>query len=482
MTATVTSTFPLSPVTFNPYYEQNVPHAVVVLDGVRYIPVSYKATFNAHGVTDDVTFVLTLSDNPDFTAALFRGPGKLLLTAVNVLLDPNSPNLTPAQQAQVNAATQNTPIFVQVWAGFRDTPAPTTDITGLTQRFYGILDTYSMDVDGDEVTFTARSLASPFVDQKLTFAPLNMSSLQFVQAMAKAIGLKTTDANGNSTVAVLPGAHPITLQETLGREFIGGPNFSATVFNMHPWDLFIQTALFDDCDVWVANDTIFYLPPSLVPRTNVNLQYGGDGQSPGLIRPVGTHSVQLNKNIRVEVRTYSRKTRQSTVYRVDSASSGIVVSFNTTTVSTSSPIFGTSGTTSTSISPTGGSSTTVSNSTGGGFAGTTSAASESGKLIYKLYRPNLTPQRCNQLAMALWRQYSMHEFSLSFELPVTAALLKTFSITSLLRIGGLPYDQFNSHNKADMYYPRQIVESFDTQSGWAWSVQAVNSVLPQGAV
>jgi hypothetical protein len=454
MTVPVSSVNPPTPTVFSPYYEQNVPHAVVMIDGTAYIPVSYHITFNAHGATDDATVTLTISNNPDFTLNLYQW---------SALPD--------------GSALPSIPIFMEIWAGFRDTPAPTTDLSGLTQRFLGILDSYSMNPDADEVTFTCRSLASPFVDQKLTSAPMGMTSVDFVQKLANGIGLKTN-------IALVKGVKPITIQETLGREFIsGGANFNASVFNLHPWDLFLQTALFDDVDVWVDRDTLNYIAPSLVKRTTVNLQYGGDGTSPGILRPVGTHSAQLNKNIRVEVRTWMKKTNQSTVYRVDSASGGVIVQPNSrSTYRTSTPVFGTNSTVSTSISSTGAQSTSISSGSGGGFSGTTTAASESGKMIYKVFRPNLTPARCNQLALSLWRQYSMHEFALSFDLPVTMARLADFSITSLLRVSGLPYDQFNTHDKSDMYYPRQIVESFDASSGWVWSVQCVNAVLPSGGV
>ena len=477
---------PLDPVTFNSYYEENVPHAVVIINGAPYVPYSYRATFNGHGATDDATIVLTLSNNPDFTASLANdgGPAGNLVALPDGTLAVALPNAsggvttTPATEAQIAAFDSggpNTPIFVEIWAGFRNTPAATTDLSGLTQRFSGLLDAYSMAPDADEVTFTARSLASPFVDQKLTSAPMGQTSIQFVNAMAAAIGL-------TANIALVDGVKPITVQETLGREFVSSANFNTALFNLHPWDLMLQMALFDDVDVWVSGNTLNYIAPSKVQRTTINLTYGGDGQTPGILRPVGTHSTQLNKNIRVEVRSYTEKIKQSVVYRVDSTDPGITVTSSTKTISASMPLFGTDQVVSTHISPTGQKSVAISSGSGGGFAGTTSAASESGKMIYKVYRPNLTAQRCNQLALAMWRQYSMHEFALSFDLPVTQARLADFSITSLLRVSGLPYDAFNSHNSADMYYPRQIVESFDTTSGWMWSVHAVNSVLPEGAV
>ena len=92
------------------------------------------------------------------------------------------------------------------------------------------------------MTFTARSLAAPLVDQKITSAPMNMTAPEFAGAYAKALGLTLN-------TQLLPGTQPITIQQMLGREFVGGPAFNSLVYNMRPWDILLQCALFDDTEV-----------------------------------------------------------------------------------------------------------------------------------------------------------------------------------------------------------------------------------------
>ena len=422
---------------WNPYFESNNPRAVVAIDGNRYLPEAYEITYNAHGATDEASITLPISGNPDFSVEFYRPPG--------------SPNV---------------PAYVQIWAGFPASPVPLSlDTSNLASRFYGIVDLYNPVFHDDKVTFKCRSFAAPLVDNKLTSAPVTMNSQQFAQVCANYVGL-TLDYQLNA------GATPITLQEALGQEFIGGASFNTATYNKKYWDMLIQLAQFDDADVWVDQTTLHYVAPGLIKRAVIPLAWGKN------IHAIdATHSIQFSKNIQVEVRTYQKRTRQSTTVRVTTDDSGGVTVTNSSKSVSTSPVFGTPDLVSTITTPTG-TSTTSSVTSGGSYSsGFTQPGSESGKERYIFYIPNITPARANQLAQAKWRQISMHEYSINLELPVTQVTLPNMAVTALLKITGLPY-QFTN----DQYWPRRITETMDVQGGWRWQIDAVNHTLPMGAV
>ena len=58
---------------WKPYCEESSPRAVVVINGTRYVPKSFKITQNAHGVSDTATIELPLSAGKDLSVDLFRG-------------------------------------------------------------------------------------------------------------------------------------------------------------------------------------------------------------------------------------------------------------------------------------------------------------------------------------------------------------------------------------------------------------------------
>ena len=433
----------LNPRVDAPVFDASKPRSVVRINGASYLPKHWTVNRNGHGATDDATFSLSLKMNPDFSRMLAQSGEKAFK-----------------------------PVPISIWAGYPSNPLPgSTSIDGMVQRFLGNADIYEATPDADDVTFTCRSLAAPLVDQKLTSAPMNMTAQQFAQAFATALGLKLN-------VVLAPGVTPITIQEMLGREYEGGSSFNAVVFNMHPWDILLQCALFDDTDVWVDGNVLNYASPSLIKRNRVVVPYGSLMREPKL-----SHSLQLNRNIRVEVRSWSTKTRTAVAVRAEgNPNDGITIS-QTSRTSTTSPIFGTPSVVSTSISPTGVAST-ISTTSGGVVNATTALGSEPTKQIYKIVdRHGLNLANANKLAQSLWRQYSAQEYAIEFSLRMTPSLLKTLSITSLFAVSGLPYALFNRTGMANEgYYPRTIVETFDSKEGWDLSVVAVNHVLPSGAV
>lgn len=435
MTVTFYDNSPLQDTTFQPSYEAQNPRAVVSLNGKRYIPHQYVCYFNAHGSTDTATVVLPISNNPDFSIELFRN------------------------------ANDQSPVYAEIYAGFTNTPTPgSTDISQLSLRFTGIADLYNATFDEDHVRFECRSLAAPLVDNKITTLQRGQTSVDFVKEMAAAVGLNTQ---------IQLAAPPVTVQEVLAAEYIGGSNYSAAVFGMHPWDIILQCAQFDDVDAWVDKDTLYYVAPGLLARKTIDLQWGRDFKS---LSP--QHSIQYSRNVQVEARSYQERVRASSLTRVTTNPFGGVSVQHSTRRVTSAPIFGTNEQVSTSIDATGATTTNATSYSGGkSSSGFTKLGTESGKERYIYWLKNASPAMCNAYAQTKWREISMHEFQADFEIPVTKALLDVFDITALLHIHGTPYVLVD-----DTYWPRQITEMFGMDEGWHWSSSAVNHQLPQGAV
>jgi hypothetical protein len=407
-----------------------------MINGEPYIPIRWSVNKNGHGAADDASITLSIKNNPDFSVQLFQ-----------------------------TGNSDFVPVPIAIYAGFPTNPqAGSLSTTGMSLRFIGNADLYTADVDGNEVTFTGRSLAAPMLDTKLTSAPMNMTAPQFAQAYATRLGL---------TLNVLledPNEQPVTIQQMLGREYIGGPQLNAFVYNLHPWDILLKCALFDDVDVWVDNNTLNYVAPTKVQRTVCAIAYGQFLMAPKL-----SHSVLFNKNIRVEVRSYQHHSKIATVYRAEGdASSGVTVTSSSKYV-VSAPVFGTTETTSTTISPTG-QTTTVSSSSGGKTGATTGSESESNRQVYTFYPRNLNPAKCSSFAQSMWRQLSAQEYSMEFSVMMTPSILSQLSISSLLKITGLPYSNFNRAGSVnDGYYPRKLVETYDPASGgWDVSVTCIN--------
>jgi hypothetical protein len=457
----------LQPVTYTQKYEAKPVRAVVQLEQGKYLLTRYDIEFNAHGATDEAEVTMPISSNPDFSVMFQR-----------------------------NEQNADLPVYVVIYAGFPGNPSPgSTDVSGLSQRFFGIVDIYSARFAENTVTFRCKSLAAPLVAFPVTGLAMAQTSAQLIQEQAGLLGLRTNIQLANP---------PVTVQQVFASEFIGGQNFAASIANVKAWDLFIKCAMFDDADVWVTNDVLNYCSPGLIDRNTISLVYGTD-----LVSLDVDHSIQYAKNIRVEVHSYQKRIRQATTHRIETNPFGGIIETPSVKTVTSSPVFGTAEQVSTSTSPTGIVSTTTSTLSGGARTATTSPGSESAKEIYVYYIPNLTPQMCQQVARAIWRQISMLEYRVTAVIPMTVDLLKNFDITMLLNITGSPYKNANSvfvgtntamattqngstatsntvqgPNTDTRYWPRRITETFDPKDKNGWSIRAetVSHTLPAGAV
>lgn len=488
----------LAAVQYEQFHETNPVALVIDIDGTRYRGISAQWTENAHGATDAATIVVPLSTNPDFTVALFRGDYTVKTDSQGnqTLVSPGTPGakvvviypngttgLVPQGKpipAGAKVVSNNSPVYVKIYAGFpKNQSLGPTDISQIALQFYGIVDLYSGVFHEDTVTFTARSLASQLVDNRLANISTNQTMRDFIQQQSVRYNLPTP------IVSYAKGSIPATIQEILAYDYIGGSSFTASLYGMHPMDLLIRGSLVDDADVWVdiVTGAIHYEQPSLVSRNVVDLKYGRDW-----IGLEASHAPNFSKAIQVQVHTHQPRTKNSTTVRFEADGFGGVTTKTSNKYTTSDAILGTNftvgNTSSTSATGVTTNSTTTSSVNGGNFSASIGqGAAESAKQKYPLFVGNVSPERATAMAQSYLRQISQHEFAVKGEIPITNRLLSTLSITSLLRIHGMPWSLANTTGiNGDAYYPRAIEHTVSVEDGWKATINALNHSLAAGGV
>lgn len=421
---------PLLPVDYEQMHETSVVRAVAIIQGKRYQVSSWSIERNAHGATDAADVTLPLKGNPDFTVALFRDAHN----------------------------TSQVPISIYLGVLQSQPTTQATDITGLTRIFVGQVDQYTTDYAGNIVTFHCRSLAAPLVDNRITQLARNMTTKQFVAAVAKQYGLTVN-------YQLAPGQQPITIADLYGDEFATG------VQNQRIWDLLIAASQFDDVDVWVDGSVLNYAAPSVIKRTHVYVKWGKN-----LVDLSAVHSPLFSKAIRIEVRIYNPKTRQSTISRVETLAGGGVKITTSSKRVTSTPDFGTPNLTTTSVGPNG--TTSTSSVVSGGTFKTTGQQGPNESTIerYTIYIRGGTPTSANQRAQAEWRRISMMEYAVTMHLPMSRAYFPVV-IDSVLELSGTPNQHINAR-----YWPRRITYTGGVDQDPMIEVEALSHVLPQGQV
>lgn len=440
----------LTPVTFTQESTSARARAYVMIDKRLYPLKSYRLSKNAHGATNTGSFTLPYAGNPDWTDQLYRG---------------NDPG---------TGASNNSPVYVEIWAGFPSNPGMTPSIAGLTKRFYGVLDEYDPE-DMNETQFRLRSIASPLTTDAITTAVQNLKTTDVLRQMAAPYGIK---------VVIDPElTNPFTLARIYAQEFVVG------LKNLKKWDVMLRSSIFDDTDIWEDNGTLYYVHPWNV--TSIMAKYGEPGRGYFLGLEYGrnvksflpSHSPQFSRNIRVTVHSYTAKTRVSVATRVQSVFGGVNVK-QVIKTSTATPQWGTNGGSSTTYNNDGTVSYGKWTSSGGASSGSTNAISESGLELYDIYLPNLDATECQNLATAIWRQTSQHEYQGEITLAVTPQNLPYLNIESRFALTGYGMAFFNT-----TYWPRSLDETFDMAepgsshaSGWEVSMHCVSHTPPLGSV
>lgn len=442
----------LQPVLFTVKSEYGRARACVVIDKngpneKLYNLKSFSVNRNAHGATNNASFVVPYAGNPDWTGELFR---------------------------DTSAGTTNIkPVYVEIWAGFPKNPGPTPSTDGLSRRFYGIVDTYDPE-DMAQTEFRLRSIAAPLTTDRITTSLQNITTVQFIQQMGAKYGIPVSiDPSLASPGSGTPG--PLTLAKVYAQEFVVG------LRNLVIWDVMLRSSVFDDADIWEDNGTIYYWHPWNVPRKTLELLYGSNVK-----KFSGAHAPQFSRNIKVQVHSYRAKTRVSVTSRLASLVGGGAELAQSVKTSYAVPTFGLNQVKTNTYDANGNLvNTRLVTTTGGPASSTTQPITESGTENYDFWIPNLTPDECNSLVAAVWREISMHEYQGQFTLAVTPSNLDYLAIESLFDFNGYGMSKFNTQ-----YWPRDIQETFQGASneganeaqGWEVVVKSVNHTPPLGAV
>ncbi|MDE2470088.1 MAG: hypothetical protein KGL35_15425 [Bradyrhizobium sp.] len=449
---------PLQPFVAKPYTtpQASQPRFAVKLDGNWYLGKAYDYRSNAHGATDQASVALPVSG---FSSLASNAPPGFSKTY---------PDWTLSIQRAQELGNANQPVVVELWAGFPSNPSAlsASSLSGLVLRFRGIVDAYSVKLYANTTTFTCRSLAAPLASTQIT-TPFprqdTMTTTAFLQAQCNRFGLQLATPK--------LAAAPNLMIDVLGGEFISG------VRNWYIWALMVQCAQLDNVDIWVdRTGTLHYEAATLVTRARVPFTWGRD-----CTEIEGTHSPQYSKNVQVQVHSWTKRTRTTSATRATTGTDGSLVLTSYTRQVTSTPIFGTTQSLTTSISSNGTVTTGLSSSSGGSSSGSTgysSSATDTGKERYYFFPQNKTKDQCLAMAQAIWYQISEHEYSITIDAPVTPDKLPLVDVTANIALAGHPMQLFNK----DLYFPREIDESFDAIQGFGWRISAVNHQLPQGAV
>jgi hypothetical protein len=436
----------LEPISFTQSGEVCRPRAFVKVDGRLYALKSYTIKKNCHGATNEATFLVSIANNPDWSNQLFRGTGR-------------------------TGQTDNSPVYIEIWAGFPPNPGSTPTTAGLTRRFYGVLDEWDPD-NLSQTEFHCRSIASPLTTDRITTAVQNLTTVDFIKRVCAPYGIK---------VVIDPSlTNPFTLGQVYAGEYIIG------LHNLIKWDVLLRSSWFDDVDVWEDDGTLYYVHPwnvsTVVPTSKtLQLQYGTNVKS-----FKGNHAPQFSRNIRVVVSSYRAKTRTSVNTRIQSVVGNLSGVSVTQVVKTSiaSPQWGTNAGTTTTYYNDG--TTTVSRWTGSGgsSSGSNAPIGDSGLEMYRFPVPNLSSPQCQALALAIWRQISQHEYSGEIILSVTPENLQYLNIESRFNLDGYVMAFFNT-----LYWPRSFDEEFEmaeensgNAGGWTVTLNVINHTPPLGGV
>ena len=434
-------------------HQANAPRCLIQIgDDDPVAPVDYTVEFNSHGATDTARVLLPLSSCPDYS---------------------------------VKYEAVISPIPIKIYAGFPLNPTNGSyNIEDLQLRFSGVIDQFQANFVADELVVTCRSLAAYLVAAKHTTQYKETTTVQLVQDIASAQGIKTN-------IHLRDNQRPLLLKEVFAQEFMVG------VRNMRQWDMLVACAQSDVVDLWVdPNGTLNYVAPDLVSGPQMDLVIGANVKDFTV-----THSPFFSTNIEVQVYSWQTKHRTfigshtSQTINADGTPGDITTTTSMKTTTTS-PNWGTDSTTTSSTGYSVNSNGNITSSTNTGYSfgsggsassGFTRFSKESNKEVYRIYRPGLSKDACDSLSMNIWKQISLHEYLADFTFIVEPQTLQYCNISATFNVTGARWDNVNSNpqsainsQKKKIYRPRRMTETFSPISGWMIEVTAVNHPLPAG--
>jgi len=464
------------------------PRAVAIVNGIAVELSAFEVECNTHGASDSGSLTMGVAGNPDWSEEL-------------------------------KSALGDGSVIVEIYVGFPPETDPTNSISGLKRVFLGLLQVMNPVFHEDQATFRLQSLAAMLTAEKVTTqfgqsegnggipGTAGYTTVQFVQYAADLFGL--------TTKIDVPGTPALMTQVYAARQWVG-------VKNLRIWDVLLACAETDNADVFVDPQGVLnYVQPTSIGRGVRPMAWGADIQTAS-----GEHAPQFSKTIKVQVTSWTRKTRTATSSTLRVNPSGSVSLRSSSRVVTTDRIAGSTAAISTSQtynSDGSYSSTTGESVTTGGAAnsGYTSFQADSGVETYKFSIKNLTPAQCNAKAVQLWNQISRFEYTLSLGFAVTPGLIggdgkgSVLDIATLYQVSNLPWSAFNNSAAAGLlagakpsagspgplqqsfatgqdrryYYQRRYVLRFGISQeeggeseGLTMTVDLVNHPLPQSGV
>jgi hypothetical protein len=425
-------------------YKSVKPRAVAVIYGISAQVLDYKIVHNSHGIADTATITLAAHGGIDWS---------------EFLKDPVS-----------NIGS----VIVKIYAGYPSDPSSSSvDIAQLDLRFIGTMDMYNADGLEANWVFQCSSLATLLMAEKQTTLEQGKNSKQYIQSIADAAGLKA-DFGKSPPVN---GYH--TLAEVFGKAEIVG------VHNVRPWTIGQACAQADDVYMWLRLDTLYYWRPDFADTARKHLLFSYGQQFVNMTLQHGA----MNKNIEVEVRTWSAKTRVSHTTRYLTDGSSVTKYHHTVTL----PNFGSNTSEAVTTNSDGSASVSQIQSTGGSFnSGSTTIPRATSKIRYIYHIPNLTPAQADERAYTIWLQLSRATYQATVVFVVTPEILPYLNIESVLEIYSAPWqmantgtivpggDDPNNPDRSLGYFQRQLEESFNAE-GWVCTSRCLNHSTPQGA-
>jgi hypothetical protein len=375
------------------------PRAVALIYGYQVVPQMVEVVLNAHGVGDTATLNVPIAGNPEWSSILKKP--------------------TNADGA----------VVVEIYAGFNATAAPgSTDTTGMTRIFVGIVSDYDMEAVADMTVFECLSLAVLLQVDKQTTLVAGMTTVQFLQQACTAAGI-------GFRIKLRSGQTALPLAAALAEDFVVG------IHNMKAWDLIAASAVADDCDVWVdRNGILWYYAPELEGRSSYTIDYNDK-----LIDFKGKHSPQFAKNIHLEGRLWNDHTRTSHVVSYITDGNGAASMTENTKVTTITPRFGTKDSTSSTVGSNGQRTVTTTQNSGGLFkTGMTTIPRANSAEHEVLHFHDITPEQVNQRVQNEYMRRSRFEYTATLDMPLYPDLLPLLDVGLVFQVTGCPFSAFNS--------------------------------------
>jgi len=298
-----------------------------------------------------------------------------------------------------------------------------TDAATFQTVFAGEAENITWDATRGTLSLDGRDLTQRLIQTKTQKAYQNKTSSEIAKLLAGEHGLKTVDANGNSTVTATT-----TLVGTyyhIDHVMISGAQFSHTV---NEWDLLTDLAQHEGFDLWVQGNVLYFQRPGPTSSTPWVLKLTA-GQTAGSFASANASRIQLMrsytlaKDIQVDVHSWNSR-----------AEKGFTKSVRAIGAKSASP-----------------------------FVSANQVGTDT--QLYSYVFPNLSQDAALQRAQQILRTLSAHERVITFDAPGDLALTPRTPI--LVQGTSSSWDQ--------TYFVDTITYNMSQREGFPMSVRAKNT-------